>query len=71
MMGSKRKRRSGNLVVSLRGDKEKGTNNFVDTEGEQDSESTGSSGKKGKEVTKKMLVVTRSGRVVKVGNLRE
>ena len=57
--------------MSLRGNKEKGTNNFVDTEGEQDSENTGSSGKKGKEVAKKLLVVTRSGRVVKVGNWRE
>jgi len=53
------------------GDKEEGTNNFVDTEGEQDSESTGSSGKKGKDVAKQPLVVTRSGRVVKVGHLRE
>jgi hypothetical protein len=69
--GEEEKEEEWESSSEFEGDKEEGTNNFVDTEGEQDSESTGSGGKKGKEVAKKPLVVTRSGRVVKVGHLRE
>jgi len=46
--------------------KKEETNNFVDTKGEQHSESTESSGKKGKEVARQPLNVRRSGRAAKV-----
>jgi hypothetical protein len=68
--GEEEKEEEWESSSEFEGDKKEGTNNFVDTEGKQDSESTGSGGKTGKEVAKKPLVVTRSGRVVKVGHLR-
>jgi hypothetical protein len=69
--GEEEKEEEWKSSSEFEGDKKEGTNNFVDTEGEQDSESTGSGGKTGKEVAKKPLVVTRSQRVVKVGHLTE